>query len=158
ATPPTTPTEGSVRVVADPGTNSLLVKANALDLLTIKRLLAKAIDQEPEGDAVISVHTRQLKDASATDVATVLKEVYQQQTGNSPTTTNVGNFPGLAFPGFGNGFGGGFNRGGFGNGGQQGQNTGTQKLALQLGVDDRTNTLVCQCSAAMWNDIDTLCD
>jgi len=41
------PTKG-VRVVADPSSNSLLVRATPLDMLTIKNLLAKAIDNDTE--------------------------------------------------------------------------------------------------------------
>src|SRR5205823_12206826 len=41
-------TDSKVRVVADPGSNSLLVKASPLDLLTLKRLLKDAIDAPDE--------------------------------------------------------------------------------------------------------------
>ena len=44
AEPPANPTPNRIRVVADPTTNSLLVRAKPVDMLTIRWLLAKAID------------------------------------------------------------------------------------------------------------------
>jgi hypothetical protein len=44
AQPPANPEENKIRVVAYPATNSLLVRATALDMLAIKDLLAKALD------------------------------------------------------------------------------------------------------------------
>src|SRR5262249_3822301 len=41
---PANPRKDRIRVVADTSTNSLLVRANALDMLAIKRLLEKALD------------------------------------------------------------------------------------------------------------------
>src|SRR5262249_14907878 len=42
--PPANPTPNTIRVVADPATNSLLVRASPLDMLTIRRLLDTALD------------------------------------------------------------------------------------------------------------------
>src|SRR5262249_14693014 len=44
ATTPTNPESNRIRVVAYPATNSLLVRATPLDMLSIRSLLAKALD------------------------------------------------------------------------------------------------------------------
>src|SRR5205823_11634865 len=46
AATPNNPSQNRIRVVADPATNSLLVKASPIDMLSIRRLLDKAIDAE----------------------------------------------------------------------------------------------------------------
>src|SRR5262249_27910570 len=56
ATTPTTPTPDRIRVVADPTSNSLLVQASPLDLLTIRSLLDRAIDNG-DSDARGSIKT-----------------------------------------------------------------------------------------------------
>lgn len=48
---PAMPRSERVRIVADPATNSLLIKASPLDTLTIRRLLTSALDIEGAGDA-----------------------------------------------------------------------------------------------------------
>src|SRR5439155_183072 len=47
--PPPTPSTTAVRVVADPTTNSLLVKASPLDMLRVRRLL-ESIDVDANGN------------------------------------------------------------------------------------------------------------
>ena len=47
---PAMPRGERVRVVADPGSNSLLIKASPLDTLTIRRLLETALDVEGADD------------------------------------------------------------------------------------------------------------
>src|SRR5262249_52292562 len=88
---PTNPREDRIRVVADRGTNSLLVKASPLDMLTIRRLLEKALDTG-ESDSTAIMRTwviGPLRYATASEVATVLRDVYREQTNNNPQATNV---------------------------------------------------------------------
>jgi type II secretory pathway component GspD/PulD (secretin) len=67
-----------VRIVADAATNSLLVKAGALDLFTIKRLLTNALDTDAgEGQAAVRTFTLgPLKHARAADMARVVAKLY----------------------------------------------------------------------------------
>ncbi|HTK75774.1 MAG TPA: secretin N-terminal domain-containing protein, partial [Gemmataceae bacterium] len=131
-----------VRVVADPGSNSLLVKASPLDLLTIKRLLRDAIDAPDESR--MAGKTRilgPLQHAIATEVATVLQQVYR----DAMEAGSRG-------------------RGGFGGGGPGGVQRATdanglpRPAALSVGVDERSNSLILQCNDAMYNEVKTLVD
>jgi type II secretory pathway component GspD/PulD (secretin) len=87
-----------VRVVADVATNSLLVRANALDLLTIERLLKNSIDVQYTDSAAITktFMIGPLKYASSTDVKRIIEDVYRNSMNGGATTTT-----------FGGGFGGG---------------------------------------------------
>jgi type II secretory pathway component GspD/PulD (secretin) len=68
-----------VRIVADPITNSLLVKAAPLDLSMIRQLLRHTLDtdqaQEPAQTLRLSLFP--LKNAPAAEVAAVLRDVYR---------------------------------------------------------------------------------
>jgi type II secretory pathway component GspD/PulD (secretin) len=68
-----------VRIVADPATNSLLVRASPLDLVTIRRLLETALDSsQEEAEAVARTWIiGPLKHATATELAEVLRSVYR---------------------------------------------------------------------------------
>jgi type II secretory pathway component GspD/PulD (secretin) len=74
-----------VRVVADAATNSLLVRASPLDLLTIRHLLRTALDSEREEvEAVIRTWIiGPLKYAEAAEVAKVLTAVYRGEGGRA---------------------------------------------------------------------------
>jgi type II secretory pathway component GspD/PulD (secretin) len=72
-----------VRIVADPATNALVVRASPLDLLTIKRLLRSALDSEGT-DADVQVRTfilGPLKHATAGELVKVLSELYRGEGG-----------------------------------------------------------------------------
>src|SRR5262249_19668712 len=98
AAAPQNPTPNRVRVVADPGTNSLLVKASPLDMLTIRRLLEKAIDStETDSKAVVKNWLVALKYASATEVASTIKEAYREYMNSDSFNLTVGGFPGFGF-------------------------------------------------------------
>src|SRR5262249_26884727 len=133
-----TPRKEAIRVVADPGSNSLLVRASPLDMLTIRRLLEKAIDSgEIDSNAVQKTFViGPLKYATATDVAAVLKDVCREQTNSSPTATQVGGFGGFRFGGF------AASRANLDANGQP------RQVTLSIGVDDRTNSLILQCTSA----------
>src|SRR5439155_9762771 len=97
AAAPATPREDRIRVVADPGTNSLLVKASPIDLLTIRSLLDRAIDTgETDSRAVMRTWViGPLKNASALQMAQVIRDVYRESINNNPSSTTVGGFPGF---------------------------------------------------------------
>jgi type II secretory pathway component GspD/PulD (secretin) len=66
-----------VRIVADPASNSLLVQANPLDYLEIKRLLAALDVPHGEAEADVSNLVVLLKFAKAADVAKTIVDVYR---------------------------------------------------------------------------------
>lgn len=77
-----------VRVVADPDTNSLLIQASPLDMLTIRNLLSQALDAGPTDSEIVN-RTWVLgpfKYARATDIAGVIKAVYAKE---SPLSVGV---------------------------------------------------------------------
>ncbi|HVK19290.1 MAG TPA: secretin N-terminal domain-containing protein, partial [Fimbriiglobus sp.] len=83
---PNDPTAGRVRVVAEKTSNSLIVvKASPLDMLTIRKLLEKAIDSDapPEG-GVMKTYTIALQYARAVDLLPVVRGVFQNASGASP--------------------------------------------------------------------------
>lgn len=157
---PTTPVrEPQIRVVADPATNSLLVRASPLIMLEVKRLIKESLDADDE-DARSFTRTYiigPLKFARAVDIATILRDVYREQTSSTPSATTVG-----GLPGFGGAFGGmGMMRGGMtgGPGGGRGTgrgNSGSSAGNLNVGVDDQSNSLVVACSERMHEDVKKL--
>src|SRR5262249_12532037 len=151
ARPPANPQTDRITVVADPATNTLLVRASALDLITIKGLLEKAIDSgETDSTAVIKTWFLPLKYASASEVALPLRAVYREHMNDSPQSATVGGFNGFAFRGFG---GGGFGGGGF-NRRNVDANGNPKQVTLSVGVDERSNNLILSCSEAMKKDIE----
>ena len=89
--PPANPTPNRIRIVADPTTNSLLVRAKPVDMLTIRWLLAKAIDNN---DAAQTAGPKNriigpLKYAKAADVAYLLQTVYQDHINQNPTLQDI---------------------------------------------------------------------
>jgi type II secretory pathway component GspD/PulD (secretin) len=146
ASTPTNPQEDRIRVVAYPSTNSILVRANPLDKLAIRDLLAKALDTEDtDSRALIKTHlTGPLKYASATDVAAILKDVYREQINPATAASTTGR--GSVFASV-----------MLANAPRQTDALGNPKtVALSIGVDERTNQLVLACSDAMYKDIKNL--
>jgi type II secretory pathway component GspD/PulD (secretin) len=145
----TPPQENRIRVVADPTSNSLLVKASPLDMLEIRRLLKDAIDTtDTNSSAVIKSRVLPpLKYASATEVAAVIREVYRENMNAVAVNMSVGGLPGFGFGGPGR-----FQR----NIQNVDANGNPKQVTLSVGVDDRTNSLVLNCSDALANDIQTL--
>ncbi|MBI1918167.1 MAG: hypothetical protein HYS12_26040, partial [Planctomycetes bacterium] len=145
ARPPAQPQQDRIRVVADQAANTLLIRATPLDMLTIQRLLADAID-DPSSTPLIQTHWIHLKYATAGEVATVLRDVYREQMGDNPQRTTVGGFGGFAFPGFGGG--------GLGGRRNLDSNGNARQVTLTLGVDEHSNNLILSCSEAMKKDIE----
>src|SRR5262249_15826942 len=128
------------RVVADPSTNSLLVRASPLDMIEVRKLITNELDvvnAEASRTYIIPV-----KFAVAAQVATVLSNVYREQTNNNPAPGQFG---------FGGGFAGFQNR----NLGPDGNPRG---VTLSIAVDDQTNSIIVQCSKAMKEDVEKLVD
>lgn len=138
---PGTPTPERIRVVADPQTNSLLIKATPLDLLTIRSLLDKAIDNnETESEAVIRTWViGPLKHCNATELAGLIASVYRENMNNNPR-----------------GFGAMTSFSPFGGGSRSASPNTNDRVTLSLGVDERTNSLVVACPTAMYEDIKNL--
>lgn len=73
--------------MADPANDVLLVKANPLDLLTIRRLVAKTLDVGAAGESVSAVRTwvvGPLKTVRAADMAKILQTLYRAAPAASP--------------------------------------------------------------------------
>jgi len=133
-------TDSGVRVVADPGTNSLLVRAKPLDMLQIKYLVEKFLDVGDEGsDAVIRTHFLRLQHANAQQVASILRDVYRESINNNPAPGQRG----------GGGFAAVVNRNLDATGNPRG-------VTLSISVDDATNSLILGCPNSMFKDIETL--
>lgn len=141
--------EEIIRVVADPATNSVLVKAKVLDMIQIRNLIARSLDTgETDSNATIQTHIiGPLKHANATDVAGVIRDVYRESMNNN-TRTGFG-----GFSPFGGGLGGGSNQrmNIDANGNPRG-------VSLSVGVDDKTNSIVLACPKSLYEDIKKLVD
>ncbi len=143
--------EPRIRVVADPGTNSLLIRANPVDMLAIRRHIRNTIDNADTGD--VKAIIRQwvlppLKHANAIEVASVVYNVYREFM--SPEASRLGGGLGtLGLSGRGPSFGRSTQRD------SQGNQRTTQ---LSIGVDERSNLLVLSCSQNMYNDVKVLVD
>jgi type II secretory pathway component GspD/PulD (secretin) len=148
-----------VRVVADPNTNSLLVWANLLDLLTIRNLLEKAIDT-PDSDSQALIRTwtiGPLQYANAIDVAEVVQDVFYEQMNPSAQPGSQNSSSGSSDSSRFSFFGGrsSSSRSSRSSRGSS-SNSQTKKVTLSLGVDDRTNTLIMACSETTYNNIKEL--
>ena len=131
-----------VRVVAEKSSNSIVVmKASPLDLLAIRMMVRDVIEGGPaDSDAVPRTYYIKLNSASASSVASTLKDVYKSQTGSS---------------------------GGGGGGRQQampfmipGMPQAPQSASaavLNIGTDELSNTLIINCPRAMYQDVENLC-
>jgi hypothetical protein len=126
-------TEDRIRVVPDPDTNTLLVRASPLDMMTVRRLLANDIDRADSGPggAIRTWVIGPLRNTQADDVAGVLAQVYREYTNNNPTTVTRGRPR---------------NR----NIGPDGK---PRAVTLSIGVDERSNSVVVACPNAMHEDI-----
>src|SRR5262249_51838254 len=117
-----------VRVAADKASNTLIVvKASPIDLATMKKLLRNVIDSgETDSEAVQRIFVIPVRNVTAYEMATVLRDTLKPLTGTTGGTT-------VAPIGFGALFGGG---------GANQQNNQQRPAALTIGTDDRTNSLV----------------
>ena len=81
---PTDATPGRVRVVAEKNSNSLIVvKASNVDLITIRSLLANAIDDSQGPIGGVTTRIIELRNAKASTVANIIREVFRNLTGGA---------------------------------------------------------------------------
>lgn len=149
--------EPRIRVVADPATNTLMVRASPIDMLAIKRHIREVIDStEKDSKAVIRTHVLPpLKYANALEVMNTINSVYSEFMNPSATRSfGTSSSFGMGGPGGSRGPGGGgspFRR--------TMDSTGNQRSTqLSVGVDDRSNSIILSCSQAMYEDIKKLVD
>ena len=147
AQPPANPTPNRIRVVADPTTNSLLIRAKPVDMLTVRWLLAKAIDNSEKGEGPKTRILGPLKYARADDVYSLLSKVYQNDINQNPTLADLQS----NLRGFSAAIASSKNN----NLDANGQ---PRPVTLTLAVDEVSNSLVVTCTQAMFEDIKTLVD
>jgi type II secretion system protein D len=141
------PRENRIRVVADPGTNSLIIRANPLDMFTIRRLLDKAIDTSNENSkAVQKTWMIPLKHALVQDVASTINSLYREYTNNNLTAQQISDIPG------------GFSRIFASNNRNVDAQGNPRNVTLSVGIDDRSNTLLVHCSELIYREIKTLAE
>ncbi len=151
--PASTPSSGMgpVRVVADTRTNSILVRAPALEMATIRRLLDSSLDVEGTGAAaLVKNHIIKLKHATASEVAIFLRELYRPYLARSGGSENSGGFGpqfGFMFSGRGSGRDGGGDRS------SSDRNASNNNPILSFAADDRTNFLVVSCSDQLFAQV-----
>ena len=141
---PTSPAANRIRVVADATSNTLLVRASKLDIVTIKKLLEKALDSgESDSQAVPKTWViGPLENILAADASRTIQDVYRDLTRSSGASTNAGGFPGIGFP--------------FGGGGGGGGGTATARVSLSIGIDEKSNSLMLYCPQTLYDDISKL--
>ncbi len=133
----------NVRIVADPATNSMLVKAKPLDMLTIRSLLRNHIDRRDiENEVAIKTFVMEpLKYASVTEVADIIRQLYAENMVSR--TQQSGQSSGMS----------GFM---FGGGSRPTDGSGTDRRAiLHIGVDP-SNRLIVSAPQPLFDDIEKL--
>ena len=145
------PGKPRVRIVAEQTSNSLLVRANALDLITIQSLLDSVLDAGAgDSKAVMKpFFIGPLQYAVATEVVAILKDVYRESTNQA---ANLGG------GGLGGGFGGPFGGpgvAGFGGGGRQPLDAlgRPRQVTLTITADDRSNSVIGMATELMAKDV-----
>ncbi len=138
-----------VRIVAEQTSNSLLVRANMLDLLTIKNMLETVIDTGPgDSKAVVKPFSIEpLQYAVATEVVAIIQQVFRESTNSA--SSQGGASGGFSLGGFG-GFGGG------GGGGRQQPLDALgrpKQVTLTIAADDRANSILGTATELMATDI-----
>ena len=135
--------EPRISVVADSAINAILLKAAPIDVLTIKKLLRDNLDVS---DAPVAKnHIQKLNTANASEVAQTIQSLYRQVMDVSPLPGQTGRslFTMALNP----------------NVGRPVDANGTPKqAALTIGVDDRSNSLLVQCSDTLWVDVKKLAE
>ncbi|WP_040891988.1 secretin N-terminal domain-containing protein, partial [Zavarzinella formosa] len=134
-----------VRIVAEQSSNALLVRANTLDLLTIQKMLNEVIDTgTTDSNAIMQPFLiGPLKYAVATEVVANLREIYRESTNQAASQGSSVGFGATPF-------------GAFGVGGRQQPLDAMgrpKQVALTLTADDRTNSILLNCTKLMYEDI-----
>jgi type II secretory pathway component GspD/PulD (secretin) len=138
------PDANRIRVVAYPATNSILVRATPLDMLLIRKLLSEALDPDfDDEEELIRTYILPLKHATASDVASLVREVFPEQGRGVPTPTRGGGGDPRAA----------MMQAMMGGGSPQ---PVTPVKQLSIGVDDRNNRLIVACPERMYKGIKKL--
>jgi type II secretion system protein D len=143
AGPGGTSTTTRISVVADPRTNSLLVRAPTLELENIARLVKEYFDVPENAAPIADTYILTLKFALASEVANVLQQVYRDYVTSSNRGGN-NTFQGMVPFQF-----GGQDQGG-GGGGRGGAN---RVVSLSIGVDTMNNSLIISCPKELFQRI-----
>ncbi len=149
---PAAPTPTSkVRIVADPGSNSLLVRATPIEMVSIRDMV-KALEGGEETPAAQKVYRIKLKSANVSEIAYVVESLYHDYTGTSSRGGGVSGFQGFSFGGLqsiSGGRGSALLRGTDANG-------NVRPNPLSIGVDERSNTLLVMSNETLYKQINTL--
>ena len=140
-----------VRVVADPGSNSLLVRASPIEMVSIRDMV-KHLEGGEETPAAQKVYRIKLKSANVSEIAYVIEQLYHDYLGTGSRGSSVGGFQGFSFGGltaFGGGRGSALLRGTDANG-------NVRPNPLSIGVDERSNTLLVMSNETLYKQINTL--
>jgi hypothetical protein len=138
--------EERTRVVADPATNALLIKASPLDFLTIRNMIEKQLDLG-HADALVVVKTHapiRLQNMHVTDAYSILRDLYRESTNNNARTGVIGGFAGALT---GNTQAPALNIDANGN---------SRGVTLSMSYDNNTNSLIVACPTPMYDDIKKL--
>jgi type II secretory pathway component GspD/PulD (secretin) len=138
------PKENRIRVVADTGTNALVVRASPLDMVTIRRMLRQYLDKGAPPDVKTLVRTWppiKLRYAVAYNVADTIETLHSQEIDRNPSPNQGGRaafFARLA-------------------GNQNVDANGNPRpVTLSITTDDPSNSLIVSCTEGMYKDIKTL--
>jgi hypothetical protein len=138
--------EDRIRVVADPATNALLIKASPLDMLTIRKLVEKQLDGGYI-DALVVIKTHppiRLANMHVTDAYYILRDIFRESMNNN---ARGGQFGGIA------GILAGNNQAPVLNIDANGNPKG---FVLTMSYDNNTNSLIVACPQPMYDDIKKL--
>jgi type II secretion system protein D len=150
---PAASTTAKVRVVADPGSNSLLVRATPIEMVSIRDMV-KALEGGEETPAAQKVFRIKLKSANVSEIAYVIESLYHDYLGTGSRNSSVSGFQGFAFGGL-QGFTGGGGRGSALLRGTD-ANGNIRPNPLSIGVDERSNTLLVMSNETLYKQINTL--
>lgn len=138
--------EGLIRVVADPSTNSLLVKASPIDMLTIRRMVAEFIDNHKVNAQLIVRQWKlgPLKFTSAKEIYLLIKDIYKEHINN---TLDMMRSPAMRNSYF-----------GYGLNLNVDENGQPRKVDLTVSYDDQTNAVFLSCNEVTFKEIKDLVD
>jgi general secretion pathway protein D len=131
------PTGPTVRVVADPRTNAILVRAPKMEMATIRRLLKNDLDK-PRTDSQ-ALNRRYLigplKNAVASEMVEIIKEIFKDYL-SKPAQPAM---PQMGFP--------------FGRMPTQEQNSNLESIVITVTADDRTNMVILNAPESIYQQV-----